>query len=569
MLPVSRLQRKVLLLVLVIVLLPMIVTGLLSAAWIQNRMDSATERWIREAAQANSDGLQRLNNNGRLFADLYIQWADSGVPQVAGQSPVPAQLQPLARELGINLIQFIDSNGRTLYSSPGVALNTRAPLTQGSAVISVTQGSRSLLAAVTVLPYPARGGKGDQLVFGSLFDKELLNRLNRMSGLKTKLFYPQQDDFVAAFDEQRPSLRQQLSPRAYAQLQRHEDYYSAVGEVGNFRGLYTPILSSNGQLEAILFSGLEQTGNAMLSDRLRIILIVCVFGCVLAAAVGLLISRLVLRPVTYLHEAVMKIAAQDFRTSLPMTWRDEIGDLTRAFNSMVAKLRESRDEQRREFQRDKIASLGELSMALAHELRNPIGAINTASKLLDKNPTAERRQELQRVIHEECQRVDQFLKDFQQLARHRQPQFTHLDPGLPLEKALRIMLAGHDAIQLESRFNHARVRIRADAELLQQAWMNLVRNAIEAMQDKGTLIAGSYLEQDDIVVYLQDDGPGIPLELMTRLFEPFYTTKAEGSGLGLTLATTLVTASGASLELDPQIKTGTRFIMRFKVLEEE
>ena len=69
------------------------------------------------------------------------------------------------------------------------------------------------------------------------------------------------------------------------------------------------------------------------------------------------------------------------------------------------------------------------------------------------------------------------------------------------------------------------------------------------------------------MIYLQDNGPGIPVESMTRLFEPFYSTKAEGSGLGLTLANTLVLASGASLELVPHDGPGARFAMRFTIME--
>jgi signal transduction histidine kinase len=289
----------------------------------------------------------------------------------------------------------------------------------------------------------------------------------------------------------------------------------------------------------------------------------------LAAVTGLLLSRLVVRPVTYLREGIMKVAAQDFRSNIPITWRDEIGDLTRAFNSMASTLRQARDEQQREFQRDKIAALGELSLAMAHEIRNPVGVINTATKLLEKSEDPKKRADLQRMIREECHRLDQFLKDFQQLARHRQPQFTLLDPAAPLERALQVILAGRDDVNVEYDFKHDSCHIRADAELLQQAWVNLIRNALEAMHGTGTLKVGSDVIDNQVVIYLQDSGPGIPVEIMTRLFEPFFTTKDTGSGLGLTLANTLVVASGATLELVPQDEPGARFAMRFNIVEED
>ena len=88
LLKLNRLQRKVLLVVLVIILVPMVITGLVSASWITARMEVSTERWIREAAQVNSDWLDRLNNNAQLFADLYDHSAAKPPHFVAGQSPI-------------------------------------------------------------------------------------------------------------------------------------------------------------------------------------------------------------------------------------------------------------------------------------------------------------------------------------------------------------------------------------------------------------------------------------------------------------------------------------------------
>ena len=568
MLHLNRLQRKVLLVVLVIILVPMVITGVLSASWITSRMEASTERWIREAAKVNSDWLDTLNNNGRVFADLFADMAGEHPVFIAGQSPIPAQLVPLADELGINLVQVIDPAGRQIYSSPEVTLNTSWQPGQEKAVLKATQGDKNLLAAVTIVRYPKNQPSHYRLVFGTLIDKDLLGRLSSLSGLKTRLFYPRNGDFAKAFSEESQPLRLRLPPAAFDALQQRQSYYSKRAENGKYWGLYTPVMDSSGHVEAVLFNGLARHGgDQFLTDRAAVTLAVILLGTLLAAITGLLLSRLVVRPVTYLREGVMKVAAQDFRTSVPITWRDEIGDLTRAFNSMAATLRASRDEERREFQRDKIAALGELSLAMAHEIRNPIGVINTANKLLEKAEDPARRAELQRMIREECQRLDQFLKDFQQLARHRQPQFTEIDPAVPLERALQVMLAGRDDIHVEREFNHGDHHIRADAELLQQAWVNLIRNALEAMGGKGELSVGSSVHGKEVMIYLQDNGPGIPVESMTRLFEPFYSTKAEGSGLGLTLANTLVLASGASLELVPHDGPGARFAMRFTIME--
>jgi signal transduction histidine kinase len=570
LLHLNRLQRKVLLVVLVIILVPTLVTGVLSASWIAGRMDDSIERWIHEAAQVNSNWLDTVNKNGRLFADLFDHLAGGKPRFLPGQSPIPPQLEPLARELGINLVQVFDESGKQIYSSPEVTLGTSWAPGQSQAVIKATQGEKSMLAAITIVRYPADSPRHFRLVLGTLFDKELLSRLSRMSGLKTRLFYPRGGDFARAFSEESRPLKLRLQPSAFEALEQQHQYYSDKAENGKYWGLYTPVVDSTGHMEAVLFSGLEhQGGDSFLTDKAAVSLAVALLGTLLAAVTGLLLSRFVVRPVTYLREGVMRVAAQDFRASVPIEWHDEVGDLARAFNSMAATLREARDAQQRQFQRDKIASLGELSLAMAHEIRNPIGVINTATKLLERAEDPDKRASLQRMIREECQKLDQFLKDFQQLARHRQPQLSLIDPAAPLDKALQVMLAGRDEVGVHTHYAHGAHRIQADADLLQQAWVNLVRNALEAMEGKGELSAGSKVEGGQVVLYLQDSGPGIPVELMTRLFEPFFTTKSGGSGLGLTLASTLVEASGASLELVPQSGSGARFAMRFDIAEEE
>ncbi len=565
----NRLQTKVMAVILIIVVFPMVSAGVWSAAWVTNNFERSIESWIREAAQVNEDSLHALQSNGLLFADLLVQSAafQAGVEQ-RRRIEVPARLVPLLKQLGITLLQLYDDQRQLVYSSMPVKMQTLWQPGQTEAILKVRRGTESLLAAVAITALPQRSVARHYLVLGSLLDSDFLTRLASMSGLRTRLFYPEGNDYARAFgdDTRHPPLKVRLPPGAYAELQHQKPFYNERAEEGRYRGLYTPIADNTGHVEAVLFSGLEGDGvDTLLIDRVALTIAIAVLGLLVGAMAGLFLSVSVVQPVADLRDGVLRLAAQDFRAEVPVNSRDELGDLARAFNAMAATLRDARDQQRRDFQKDKLIALGELSLALAHEIRNPLGVINTATSMLptvQNNP--ERQAELVRMMREESVRLNRLLKDFQQLARHRRPEFSDIDPVEPLQRAVRVALAGREDVEVQRRLEHGDARISADAELLQQAWMNLLVNALQAIgAGEARLTLHSRCDNGEVIVSLEDSGPGIALEIMPRLFEPFYTTKSGGTGLGLTIANTLVEANGGQLEVLPPEHGGAHFGMRF------
>lgn len=345
-------------------------------------------------------------------------------------------------------------------------------------------------------------------------------------------------------------------------------YYSVKAEDADFRGQYTPIVDNDGRVEAIIFSGLKRAGfEEVVTNRLLLFSGISLLGVIFGALTGYLLSRLVVRPVEHLRDGVMQLAAQNFNATVPVTSDDEVGDLAKAFNAMAVSLREARDEQQQRFHRDKLAALGELSASLAHEIRNPIGVINSASALLEKSDlSSTKKAELLRMIREESVRVGNLVQDFLQLSRHRHPESLRIDPIVPLKQALAATLAGTSNVEVHERIGHRSARIMGDAGLLQQAWANIVTNALQAMGDAGgELSLVTAVRDGKVILSVEDSGPGIPAEVMPRLFEPFFTTKERGTGLGLSLANTLVEVNGGRLlVLEPE-KGGARFAMSFPV----
>lgn len=566
-LTIHRLHLKVLSVIVVIIVVPMLVTGFFSAVWIAERMETSIERWIREAAQINRTWMDSVQANAEVFATFLGEQNDKQGPPF-NITFAPGMLT-LAKHLGLEIIQIYDDHNRLAYSSMPVQLTIPWDRDQTMAIVRATLNQSPLLAIVRILPYPTTGQKGYRLVLGSLFDKGLLRHLGQMSGLRTRIFYPDEGGFAKAFGDHSRLLDQRLPTSAYAALMNRQEYFSDRAEGGQFWGLYTPIVDTpNGKVEAILFCGLEHHGNnGFLTDKFQLFLAITLFGLLLAGAMGWLLGRLVVRPIGYLLDGVTLVAAQDFRVAIPVTSNDELGDLARSFNAMAMSLRDARDQRQKEFQRDKITALGELSLAMAHEIKNPIAVIKTAARLLETNQETQSRQELQRMITEESQRLDQLLRDFQRLAKHRPPEFNSIDPVQPLETALRELTIGCPSIKIRRHYAHGTATVEADANLLHQAWGNLVTNALEAMGDTdGVLEISSRIDQDWVEIRLKDSGPGIALEQISRIFEPFFTTKDQGTGLGLTIASNLLEANGAALTLDHQVAKhqGACFIVRIQ-----
>ena len=565
----GRLQRKVLLVISLIVIVPMLVAGWLAAEWVSISFERRLQQWIVDAARANQGWLQAYQNDATMLGRVLVD--DPAYVANIERNPeeaMPPPVRRISQELSINLVQLYTAEKKLVYSSIPVEVIPLWVRGQTEAVLKVERKHKTMLAAVGITPVPRSGKPRYYLVLGSLLGEDFTDELVQLSGLKARLYYREGKNYFDLFSTPgETAALKDLPPRAFRRLEREKKpYYSEEAEGGKYRGLYTPIVDPTGRVEAIMFSGLERRGvQEVLTNRVVLFIFISLLGIIIGLLTGLLLSRLIVRPLQYLRNGVMQLAGQNFNANVPIGSNDELGDLAKAFNAMAARLREARDEQTQRFQKDKLAAMGEISAALAHEIRNPIGIINTSAALLDKpGDDPEKRTQLTRMIREESLRVSNLVQDFLQLSRHRQPAFAVIDPAQPMERALEIVLAGAKPVSVHKQFSHDGVKIKADPGLLQQAWSNIFTNALQAMDGRDNeLRLDSGVENGEVFLSVQDNGPGLPAEIMPRLFEPFFTTKPQGTGLGLTIAYTLTEANGGRLQAAPPEGRGARFVMRF------
>ena len=575
LIPLNRLQRKVVNTILVMVVVPMLVAGMLASEWVSSNFEERLQRWIEDSAPAGETWLRAYQNDavmlGRVLADdpEFVAALDRGGHMGTMKQPVAR----IAKELNVSIMQVYSAQQILLYTSMPIRLNVLWELGQTQAVMKVVQKKKDLLAAVGITPVPRQGKPRYYLVLGGLLNNDFISELDQLTGLKSRLYYREGARFFDVFT--RPGQVTELKELSKEAMRRmvkdKKTYYSPHAEGNHFRGVYTPVVDSAGRVEAIMFSGLERRGfEELLTNRLLLFASITLLGVAISVAVGIFLSRLIVRPVELLRNGVMQLSAQNFNAAVPVISDDEVGDLAKAFNAMAVRLRDARDAQQQSFQKDKLVALGELSAALAHEIRNPIGVINASAALLDKpGQTPEKQAELIRMIREESARVSHLVQDFLQISRYRKPKFALIDPAVPMERALATALAGRDNVRVEKSLQHDGAHIMADPGLLQQAWGNIFTNAIQAMgENGGALRVETHLEHGMIALAVEDSGPGIPPDIMPRLFEPFFTTKDEGTGLGLSIANTLTDANGGRLEVQTPEHGGARFAMWFPVQEE-
>ncbi|HET9123112.1 MAG TPA: HAMP domain-containing protein, partial [Acidiferrobacteraceae bacterium] len=437
-LKLNRLQRKVLWVILAMVVVPMLVAGAVASEWASSYFEARLAQWITEAARVDQIWLRAYQNDGLMLGQALAH--DPVFRRSLRHGPVRASaaLTQMAHNLGITLWQVETPAHRVLYASLPVHVQTSVQRRQHTALLKVRYHGRNMLAAVGITSMSTAAGTR-QLVLGSLINRDFITELGQLTGLTTRLYYRSGTRYYDVFSKPGQLVPLTgLSAAAWHQIgQAHKSFYDIAAGRGRYRGLYVPVVDSAGRVEAILFSGLKRAGvDAFMTSRTALFLAISLAGLLIGGAAGVLLSRLVVRPIAHLRDAVLRLGGQDYRATVPISSNDELGDLGKAFNAMALRLQEARDEQQQAFQKDKLAALGEVSAALAHEIRNPIGVINTAGALLERSEDPAKNGELLRMIREESRRVSHLVQDFLQLSRHRHPNFQALEPTHPLRRAV-------------------------------------------------------------------------------------------------------------------------------------
>jgi signal transduction histidine kinase len=282
-------------------------------------------------------------------------------------------------------------------------------------------------------------------------------------------------------------------------------------------------------------------------------------------ALTIFLARRYTTPIKNLVGDFKRISAGDLSVTIPVESNDEIGEMAHGFNNMVEKLREREALEKRLNEAEHLSRVGQLASGIAHEIRNPLNYISLAidhlkSELLpccgDKYAELE---ELTDKIKEEVRRANYMVVNFMNYGRPLKLRRTEVVYRELLAKVLPVLQdrLTEQHVVVEQQIPSDLPPLWIDGELFRNCILNFVSNSSQAMPDGGTITLGAQLEEKQVRLTFSDQGRGISPDDIGKIFQPYFTTKDVGIGLGLAITERIIKEHGGRIEVESTIGTGT------------
>jgi signal transduction histidine kinase len=338
------------------------------------------------------------------------------------------------------------------------------------------------------------------------------------------------------------------------------------GAAGAF---YFPVQTDKGRQFIIVELGSANSVTSLLeqqASRSALYTLLLLLGTTLVT--GFFVWRFT-RPIKQLSIAARNVAGGDFDVRVDTDRRDEMGTLASAFNEMTAKLGRTRELETKLHQAEKGAVVGRLAAAIAHEIRNPLNYINlTLDHLRSSFAPAdnEKRKTFVRLtdqLKEEVARINRHITDFLKYSRPSKLELQEVDLRAEVEAAMRLVEGRTEECGIETKIvEHDNLSpIVADKEALRSVLTNLVINAVESIDGAGGSVSVELSNASDnsVKVEISDTGCGISAEDISKVFEPYFSTKETGTGLGLAIVRKAVDDHGGTINVASREGQGTTF----------
>lgn len=354
-----------------------------------------------------------------------------------------------------------------------------------------------------------------------------------------------------------------------------QEYLTNIEGYRNY-DILLPVVVGDEQLGYIhITMKLDDFANLLRTNHLKR-LISTSFVFVIGIAVSIFLSMKYTQPIHKLVKVVQKVASGDLTETMEVKGRDEIGELNKSFNEMVKSLKEMREMEERLRKAEHLSKIGQLASGIAHEIRNPLNFVNLSIdhlrvKHIPDDPKD--REEFNRIISnikEEIQRLNSMVDNFLNYGKpvKLNIQMISLTDIIKEVIALADEKLTEQRIKIETNFNSDIQKIPADSQQIKTCFMNLIINAIQAMPNGGKIIINMLISNGSASIMVKDTGIGIEAENISKIFEPYFTTKESGIGLGLALTKRIVEEHGGSINIISEKGKGTVATIELPVVRE-
>lgn len=296
-----------------------------------------------------------------------------------------------------------------------------------------------------------------------------------------------------------------------------------------------------------------------------IVLLIVFFG-------SYFLAGYIVKPLNHIFYRVGEIAAGNYDAELSIDRNDELGKLSAQVNMMSENLKNYKQTEEMLLRSEKLSVAGQLAAGVAHEIRNPLTSIQGFLKLLEEKDVPSK--DYLSIMNDEIKRIDQIVGEFLVLAKPQAACFKKVKVCEIIDDVVCLLEThpskGKDNIQIQLTYENPEIEIDCDMNQLKQVFINIAKNALEAMQKGGNLQI-RVLNQEDNQVLIQfiDQGIGIPEENIVRIGEPFYTTKEDGTGLGMMICYKIVENHHGKINIKSQVEKGTTVEIYFPISQKE
>jgi signal transduction histidine kinase len=291
-------------------------------------------------------------------------------------------------------------------------------------------------------------------------------------------------------------------------------------------------------------------------------IIFILFWISITVLVGIYLARNIEGPIKDLKQGILHLAEGDLSYKVNSDKIDEVGELAQTFNQMSGDLKQSQDSLLRS---ERLSSLGYMAAGMAHEIKNALVPLRTLTDMLQVSGGDQSFiKKFNDLVPKEIERINRLSSDLLHYSRPMEPVFEYLDINEVIEESAKFL-------DIQARKKNVNVRrqygvvseVKADRQKLIETFTNIILNAIEAMTIGGQINISTYEKENNVIVELSDNGPGIPEENLKKIFVPFFTTKKEGTGIGLAIVSRVIQDHGGSIDIMSKHGKGTTFFLSF------